>query len=198
MLSASLNKTFPSFELQILPIVCGMVHIKEILLLIRRRANRQTRGPWLSCLLVFVYIHIAIEFPLGCHATATRVRPFSGLSGQPRETTQHVPGPSWATFGLLIQKHYVQIAPKFLPTGHSKFHNTLNTLRLLPTLIGLLVLPCIRQCRRRSHPLLFFSLSRTEEPAKDGTCARDWRACYNSLLWMCTLNTLIVTVNRKE
>ena len=55
-----------------------------------------------------------------------------------------------------------------------------NTLRLLPILVGLLVLPCTRQCRRSPHPLLpphpFFFLSRTEEPAKAGTCARDKRA----------------------
>ena len=32
---------------------------------------------------------------------------FSGFFVQPKETTQHVPGPVWATFGLLIPKHYV-------------------------------------------------------------------------------------------
>ena len=54
----------------------------------------------------------------------------------------------------------------------------LNTLRLLPIPVGLLVLPCSRQCRRFPllPPLLFFFLSRTEEQAKAGTCARDRRA----------------------
>ena len=45
-------------------------------------------------------------------------------------------------------------------------------LRLLPTLVGLLVLPCTPpppQCRRSRSPL--FSLSRKEEPVKTGTCA---------------------------
>ena len=144
---------------------------------------------------------LPITFPLSWHAMTTWVIPFSGLNGQPRETTQHVPGPIWATFGLLIQKQYVtplfvwqtvQIAPLFLhwnayiflfclnPMVHSKFHNTLNTLRLLPTSVGLLALPCTRQCRRSPppHPSpLFYFLSRTEEPAKvAATCANDRRA----------------------
>ena len=49
-------------------------------------------------------------------------------------------------------------------------------LRLLPIPVGLLVLPCTRQCRRprlTSSPLFF--LYRTEEPTKAGTCARDRR-----------------------
>ena len=84
----------------------------------------------------------------------------------------------------------VQIATKFLhipfwlnPMRHSKFHNTLNTLRLLPTSVGLLGLPCTCQHRRFPSPL-FFPQSRrrsvplpvTEEPAKVGTFTRDRRA----------------------
>ena len=51
-----------------------------------------------------------------------------------------------------------------------------TTLRLLPIPVGLLVFPCTRRCRRYPllSPLIF--LSRTEEPAKAGTCARDRRA----------------------
>ena len=52
-----------------------------------------------------------------------------------------------------------------------------TTLRLLPFPVGLLILPCTRRCRRfplTSSP--FFVLSRTEEPAKADTCARDRRA----------------------
>ena len=76
--------------------------------------------------------------------------PFQGSYGQPRETTQHLLGPIWATFRpTKFKTHYVapqffilwrtvQIAPNFLhwnahiflfwlnPTGHSKFHNTSN------------------------------------------------------------------------
>ena len=44
-----------------------------------------------------------------------------------------------------------QISLWLNPTGHSKFHNTSNTLRLLTTPFGLLVLFCTRQYRR-SHP----------------------------------------------
>ena len=56
-----------------------------------------------------------------------------------------------------------------------------NTLHLLPIPLGLLVLPCIRQCRRflSPPPLLphpFFFLSWTEKPALAGTCAHDRHA----------------------
>ena len=81
---------------------------------------------------------------------------------------------------FFIFRRTVQIAPNFLhwnahiflfwlnPTGHSKLHNTSNTLRLLPIPVGLLVLPCTRQCRRPPPPPLL--------PAKAGACARDRRA----------------------
>ena len=90
------------------------------------------------------------------------------------------------------------IAPNFLrwnahiflfwlnPTGHSKFHNTSNTLRLLPIPVGLLVLPCTRQCRRSTltHSPLFSLLSRTKEPAKAGICVHDRRALQQlTLTW---------------
>ena len=45
------------------------------------------------------------------------------------------------------------------------------SLRLLPTPVGLLVLPCTCVCRRPPHALPFFFLSRTED-----TSARDRRA----------------------
>ena len=62
------------------------------------------------------------------------------------------------------------------------------TFRLLPISVGLLVLPCTRQCRRSPllPPLLFFVLSRTEEPVPVPVTG----VRYNSLLWMCMLNTL--------
>ena len=78
----------------------------------------------------------------------TMLDPSKGSYGQPMETLQHQLGPFWATFGLLI--HYLasffhfggpsKLAPNFLhlkcahilfwlnPTGHSKFHITINTL----------------------------------------------------------------------
>ena len=58
---------------------------------------------------------------------------------------------------FLIFRRTVQIAPNFLhsnahiflfwlnPTGHSKFY---NTSKRPPIPVGLLVLPCTRQCRR--------------------------------------------------
>ena len=131
------------------------------------------------------------------------VRPFSGLIWQPRETTQHLLGPSWATFRPTKFKiHYiapqffifwrtVQIAPNFLHWHVNIFlfglilrdiPNSITpqtTLRLLPIPVGLLVLPCICQCwgppLLPSPPPFFFSLSQTEELAKAGTCARDTR-----------------------
>ena len=61
-----------------------------------------------------------------------------------------------------------------------------TTLRLLPIPVGLLITPCTRQCRR--SPLtpspIFLFLSRTEEVPVPMTGVH-----YNSLLWMCTLNT---------
>ena len=55
------------------------------------------------------------------------------------------------------------------------------TLHLLPTPVGLLVLPCTCHCRQSAtHPLIpspsVFLLSLTEEPAKADTCACDRRA----------------------
>ena len=64
----------------------------------------------------------------------------------------------------------------------------LTTLRLLPIPVGLLVLTCIHQCKRSPPPpppppppYLCF-LSRTQEPAKSGTCARDRRALQQLVL----------------
>ena len=123
--------------------------------------------------------------------------PFQGSYGQPRETIQHLLGPTWATFRpTKFKLHYV--APQFyfsadrLNCAKISFiemrtyfsfgvilrdiPNSLTpqtTIRLLLIPVGLLVLPCTRQCRR-SPPL--------PVPV---TGVR-----YNSLLWMCTLNTL--------
>ena len=62
-------------------------------------------------------------------------------------------------------------------TGRSKFHNISNH---PPIPLGLLVLSCTHQCRQSpitsSPPPPFFLLSRTEEPSKGGTCARDRHA----------------------
>ena len=53
----------------------------------------------------------------------------------------------------------------------------LSVCGLLPIPVGLLVLPCTRQCRQSPlTPYPFFFLSRTEEPTKADTCARDRRA----------------------
>ena len=126
--------------------------------------------------------------------------PFQGSCGQPRETTQHLLGPIWATFRPTKFKfHYVALQ-FFIFGGPSKLRqisfiamrtyfsfglilrdipNSItpqNTLRLLPIPVGLFVLPCTRQCRRFPLTPSPFFLSRTEEPAKAGTCARDRRA----------------------
>ena len=91
---------------------------------------------------------------------------------------------------FFIFQRTIQIAPNFLHWSvHIFFFGLIlrdisnsitpqNTLHLLPILVGLLVLPCTRQCRRSPHYSLspFFFLSRTEEPTKAGTCAHDRRA----------------------
>ena len=138
--------------------------------------------------------------------------PFQGSYGQPRETTQHLLGPIWATFRPTKFKiHYVapqffiffggtvQIAPNFfhwnahifLLRDIPNFITPQTTLRLLPIPVGLLVLPCTWQCRWFPLlPLTFFFPC----PGQ-----RNWRrpvpvpvtgVRYNSLLRMCTLNTL--------
>ena len=69
-------------------------------------------------------------------------------------------------FGLILQHIPNSITPQ-------------TTLRLLPIPVGLLVLHCTRECRRSPltpSPPFFFILSRIEESAKAGTCARDRRA----------------------
>ena len=73
---------------------------------------------------------------------------------------------TYFSFGLILRDIPNSITPQ-------------TTFRLLPIPVGLLVFPCTRQCRQSppltpSPPLLL--LSRTEEPVKDGTCARDRRA----------------------
>ena len=121
------------------------------------------------------------------------------------------------TFGLLIQKHYVAPLDFILvdrphcvqipslkcahilfwlnPTGHSKLYNTLHTLRLLPTSVGLLVLPCTRQCprssatsspptpardRRALHQLALNVHVKHSDPDLDTTItANNWHSCLN-------------------
>ena len=61
-----------------------------------------------------------------------------------------------------------------------------TTFHLLPTPVGLLVL----SVPPYSLPPPFFSPSRTKELAKATTLVPMTGIHYNSLLWMCTLNTL--------
>ena len=135
--------------------------------------------------------------------------PFQGSYGQPRETTQHLLGPIWATFGLLIQislrsskilyfladrlncakfpsLKYAHISLWLNFTGYSKFHNTSN--HILPaTDSGRTARTTLNPPVQAVPPSsLFFPCS---EQAKASTCAHD-SMHYNSLLWMCTLNTL--------
>ena len=64
----------------------------------------------------------------------------------------------------------------FCLNPYSKFHNTLTPSACYRPLM-LLVLPCICQCSPPpTHSLPLFVLSRTEEPAKADTCARDGHA----------------------
>ena len=144
-----------------------------------------------------------------------RSGPFQGSEGQPRETT---PARSYLSYfrptkitralfsSILPFDRLSKIAPNFLHwnahiflfwlnhTGHSKFHNTSNTLHLLPTLVGLCVLSCTRQCLVVPPPPYslppFF-------PVPDRETSKGWLVPvpvtgmhYNILLWMCTLNTL--------
>ena len=115
------------------------------------------------------------------------------------------PGKPWATFRpTKLKFHYVapqffifqwtvQMVPNFLhwnahiflfglilrdiPNSITNSITPQTTLRPLPIPVGLLVFPCTCQCRRSplTSPSLFF-LSRTEEPAKAGTCAHGKRA----------------------
>ena len=123
----------------------------------------------------------------------------------------------WATFRPTKYKfHYVApqfyifrrtvwIAPNFLHWNAHIFlfglilrdiPNSITpqtTLRLLPIPVGLLVIPCTRQCRRPPLP-------HTPSPFVSCPGQRNRRrpvpvpvtgVRYNSLLWMCALNTLI-------
>ena len=72
--------------------VCGMVHIKDPLLLIR------------TC----VYTRLLSTFPWVVMPRLHKSGPFQGSYGPPRETTQHLLGPIWATFRPTKFKfHYV-------------------------------------------------------------------------------------------
>ena len=75
--------------------------------------------------------------------------PFQGSYGQPRKTT---PARSYLNyFGPVPQ--FCQISFIWLnPTGHSNFHNTSNTLCLLPTPVGLFVLSYTCQSRWSPPP----------------------------------------------
>ena len=66
-------------------------------------------------------------------------------------------------FGLILRDISNSITPQ-------------TTLRLLPIPVGLLGIPCTRQCRWAPLTPFFFLLSRTEELVKAGTCARDRHA----------------------
>ena len=142
--------------------------------------------------------------------------PFQGSYGQPRETTQHLLGPIWATFRpTKFKTHYV--APQFYffgrpsklrqnflhwnariflfwlnPTGHSKFHNTSNHPLPATNSNGTAhtpLYPPVQVVPPLLPPTIFFSC-----PGQ----RNQWRpvlvpmtgVCYNSLLWMCPLNTL--------
>ena len=150
-----------------------------------------------------VYIHDCYRASpgLSCHDCTSQAGPFQGSYGQPRETTRHLLGPIWATFRptiftfhyvapqLFIFRRTVQIAPNFInwnvhiflfwlnPKAQSKFHNTSN----YPppaTDSGWTARTPLYQPVQAVPPysLPFFPVSRTEEPAKASTCARDRRA----------------------
>ena len=87
---------------------------------------------------------------------------------------------------LFIFRRIVQIAPNFLhwnahiflfwlnSTGHSKFHNTLN--HTPPATVSGRTARTPLYPPVQAVPPYFFFLSRTEELARAGTCARDRRA----------------------
>ena len=84
---------------------------------------------------------------------------------------------TYLSFGLILQDIPNSITPQ-------------TTLRLLPIPVGLLVLPCTHQCRQ--SPLLstpFFSCPRQRKRRRPVSVPMTG-VHYNSLLWMCTLNTL--------
>ena len=101
--------------------------------------------------------------------------PFQGSYGQPRETTQYRLGPIWATFryvaprffifrrtpSKLRQISFIEMRIYFSGLILRNIPNSITpqtTLRLLPIAVGLLVLPCTRQCRR--SPSLFLTCRR--------------------------------------
>ena len=134
---------------------------------------------------------IAIEPPLRCHATTAQVKPFQWSY---REKTQHLLGPIWiqkslrsstilyfsadrpkcAKFPLFEMRTYVSFGLILRDIPNSR--KIQNTLRLLPIPVGLLVLPCTRQCRRLPLiPYLFFPVP--DRGTGVGRYLCPWHAC---------------------
>ena len=87
---------------------------------------------------------------------------------------------TYFSFGLILRDIPNSITPQ-------------TTLRLLPIPVGLLVLPCTRQCRR-PHPtpyaLPLFPSCPGQRNRRRPVPVPVTGVRYNSLLWICTLNTL--------
>ena len=137
--------------------------------------------------------------------------PFQGPYRQPRETTKHLLGPIWATFRPTKFKFSLRsstilnfsadrlncakfpslkcthISLWLNPTGHCKFHNTSNypppdtdsgrtgRTPLYPPMQAVPPYPLFFPCPNRRRPVVPVPVTGVR---------------YNSLLWMCTLNTL--------
>ena len=162
------------------------------------RWTRGTDGRSLSDLAPRVCVPTYCRASLGCHATTTRVRPFSGLIWATSSTpVRSYLSYLWSTefkiatylHKFFIFRRTVQIAPNLLhwnahillfwlnPTGHAKFHNTSDCLySLLPASTG---------------DFFFFFLPVPNRGTGEGLVPVPVTGVrYNSLLGMCTLNIL--------
>ena len=110
----------------------------------------------------------------------------------------HYVAPQFLIFGRTVQ-----IAPNFLHWSTHIFllglilRDTPNsiipqtTLCLLPIPVRLLVLPCTRQCKQSPPPPTHLFSCPGQRNRQSPVPVPVTGVRYNSLLWMCTLNTLI-------
>ena len=121
--------------------------------------------------------------------------PFQGSYGQPRETIQYLLGPTWATFRpTKFKLHYV--APQFCFSADRLYFAKISFIEMRTYFSFGLILRDIPNSLTPQTTLCLLPLdcSYSLVPASAGgppplpvpvTGVR-----YNSLLWMCTLNTL--------
>ena len=146
MLSASLNKTFPSF----------LIYISDTILVVESKINQHS-------IVLCKYVSLSLSPSLSIYIFFSEEEIPLTWSSAARWCQRP---PNWRLIQTVRKPLSLHIHLLNHPAIHTRIVLIQATLRLLHTSVGLLVLPCTRQCRRPPLTLLFHIPGRGTGEAK--------------------------------